>query len=609
VLNNGFFLERLQRRGNFAVRLSRRTAPEAAKEGLKRRFVRAVGQEGHAGGGKDAGLWKIAPTGPGQMKYDAAMATSPDVGERFSSRLAAKADRFVSELLASALENGWRTPEGFLDHFSVEVILEALADEDDLRVRLLVETTGTHEKIAAKKSPTSAAEDVRLALDEGTTTPDVVFGLFDADDWVRLLAAQPMWEFLTDDKFWNADADGSGVFTEALERLCETVHCAIQLHVLREADVVQGVGFERLVQRLEESQLRDIVVSALEAGARQEPFNVSSLLDVVSLEGIIEQATLGRAWNDVVVRFVEEPLGLGTGATAGRRSDRPPVEAEPRPRQRERKSNGAREPKRKRSSRAPEPVAADAVREAPRAEARALTPPESARRRASTSPPRQSAPPPHASSAPPAHAPQASSPQPTRVNSPQPARVSSAPPPRVSSAPPPPSAHVAQHVSMAPVPAPVGRPQSLPPPPPSARGGRAASQAPAPAAQTPSSPPPPNDPSLAQAVARLGRIDRLPARHGEFPGAVIHAIESMYGELATVSDAQQQLAIIRDSFPNDAWRSRAMLALLELLNPGISSASPSIVQESADALSVRLLTEERQLSRQAAQRSARPGTR
>jgi hypothetical protein len=113
----------------------------------------------------------------------------------------------------------------------------------------------------------------------------------------------------------------------------------------------------------------------------------------------------------------------------------------------------------------------------------------------------------------------------------------------------------------------------------------------------------------AQAVARLGRTDRPPARHGELPGAVIPANESMYGDLATVSDAQQQLAIIRDSFPNDAWRSRAMLALLELLNPGISSASPSIVQESADALSVRLLTEERQLSRQAAQRSARPGTR
>jgi hypothetical protein len=90
---------------------------------------------------------------------------------------------------------------------------------------------------------------------------------------------------------------------------------------------------------------------------------------------------------------------------------------------------------------------------------------------------------------------------------------------------------------------------------------------------------------------------------------VIHAIESMYGELATVSDAQQQLAIIRDAFPNDAWRSRAMLALLELLNPGILSASSGIAQESADALSVRLLTEERQLSRQAAQRNARPGTR
>jgi hypothetical protein len=91
---------------------------------------------------------------------------------------------------------------------------------------------------------------------------------------------------------------------------------------------------------------------------------------------------------------------------------------------------------------------------------------------------------------------------------------------------------------------------------------------------------------------------------------VIHAIESMYGELATVSDAQAQLAIIKEAFPNDAWRSRAMLALLELLNPGALASSHEIDRESADALSIRLLTEERQLSRQAAQsRNARPGAR
>ena len=145
----------------------------------------------------------------------------------------------------------------------------------------------------------------------------------------------------------------------------------------------------------------------------------------------------------------------------------------------------------------------------------------------------------------------------------------------------------------------------MPPLPPSARA--AARQVPSVA---PSSPPPPNDPALAQAVARLGRIDRLPPRHNEFPAAVIHAIESMYGELATVSDAQAQLAIIKEAFPNDAWRSRAMLALLELLNPGALAASPEIARESADALSIRLLTEERQLSRQAAQsRHARPGAR
>src|SRR5690606_13342463 len=136
------------------------------------------------------GLWKLTRSleeSSGPLKYDAPMASQSDIDESFSSRLSAKADRLVSELLAPAIEHGWRDAETFLEHLSVERILEALASEDDLRVRLLVETTGTHEKIAAKKSPTSAAEDLRLALDEGTTTPDAVLALFDADDWVRLL--------------------------------------------------------------------------------------------------------------------------------------------------------------------------------------------------------------------------------------------------------------------------------------------------------------------------------------------------------------------------------------------------------------------------------------
>src|SRR5690606_20666834 len=108
------------------------------------------------------------------------------------------------------------------DHFTVETILEALSHDEDLRVRLLVETTGTHEKIAAKKSPTSAAEDVRLALDEGTTTPDAVIALFEADDWVRLLQAKPLWDFLTEDKFWNTEPSDSGAFAEAVDRVSDT---------------------------------------------------------------------------------------------------------------------------------------------------------------------------------------------------------------------------------------------------------------------------------------------------------------------------------------------------------------------------------------------------
>lgn len=491
------------------------------------------------------------------------MATSTE-SERYSSRLAAKADRFVSELLARTLENGWRSADDFFDHFSFESILESLASDDELRVRLLVETTGTHEKIAAKKSVASASEDLTLALDEGTTSRSAIVGLFDADEWVRVLGAKELWEFLVSDRFWNLERRDGDDFGLALERLSEIIYGAIHNDLLSEAQVVGAVGFERLAEDLEEVQLRELVVFALEAGKRNEPFTAESLLDVMSLEAIIEKVSLSRTWSDVVVQHVIQPLELGAGGAAGRhRGARATTESQER---RPRSDNPARrsrrnseEPKSGRREAPPvngsshsAPPERESIRAQPAArETKSLTPPESTRRRSSHPPP---------------------APPPPSLPPPLPPQFRSEPPPKA-------------------------RPQSLPPPPPSARAAAARSNAP-----RPSSAPPParNDAALQGVITRLGRIDRLPSRHSEFPAAVLHAIEAMYGELATVSDAQAQLNIIKDAFPNDLWRARAMLALLELLNPSAMHATPAIANESADALSIRLLTEERQLSRNAA---------
>lgn len=244
------------------------------------------------------------------------MGTSSESGDHYSSQLSSRSDRFVSELFASAVENNWRDAEGFLDHFAVEAILEALASEDELRVRLLVEATGTHEKIAVKKSPMSAAEDLRLALDEGTTTPDAVLALFDADEWVRILGARSLWDFLCEDKFWNTDAQDKNAFTEALERVTETIHRAIQHKVLSETDVVEAVGFERLVAGLDEAQVRELLVSALEAGKDGEVFSAEALLDVFPLEQVLERVSLSFAWSEIVVQHVQQPLELGEGSAA-----------------------------------------------------------------------------------------------------------------------------------------------------------------------------------------------------------------------------------------------------------------------------------------------------
>jgi hypothetical protein len=512
------------------------------------------------------------------------MGTTSDSAERYSSRLATKADRFVSGLFTRTLENGWRDATDFMDHFSLERIVESLAGDEELRVKLLVETTGTHEKIAAKKSPASAAEDLRLALDEGTTTPDVILNLFDADDWVRLLGNKELWEFIVEDKFWNAEVADKPAFTEALERVGETIHCAIHHGLLTETAAVEAIGFERLVQGLEEAQLRELVVFALEAGKRNETFTAESLLDLISLEGIIENVSPARAWSEIVVQHVQQPLELGASGTAPKRSSKPPpasAEVERKPRA---EAKAARSSKRmERPARA---VTRSQSGDAPAESVRKSRPPPPAELTDLDLEARNALP-----------QKQLTAPDAGRRRSSQPVArgVSSVPPPPPPPPTPPPPPPLPEMTSQRPVP--MTRPQSLPPPPPSARAAAARSAPSVP----PAAPPPANDPMLTQAVARLGRIDRLPARHAEFPGAVLHAIEAMYGELATVSDAQEQLNVIRDAFPNDLWRARAMLALLELLNPAAFAASPSIAHESADALSIRLLTEERQLSRNAAQ--------
>jgi hypothetical protein len=80
---------------------------------------------------------------------------------------------------------------------------------------------------------------------------------------------------------------------------------------------------------------------------------------------------------------------------------------------------------------------------------------------------------------------------------------------------------------------------------------------------------------------------------------VLLSIESMYAELLSASTDEARELCIRDSFPNPAQMSSALLALIELLDPSIDINDPVIRDADVDSLIKVVLFEERHRYEQA----------
>ncbi len=189
--------------------------------------------------------------------------------------------------------------------------MQALADADELRARLLVKLANVHERIAAKKSIASATEDLRLALDENVTSPDAVLELFPADDRVRYLKAPLLWRFMFEDKFYlTTPSDGESAHERAVRRLTFLVSCGLEESLLSLQDVVDGIGFEKIAASLPVEELRRVVTRAMQAGRDKLPLDEERLLDVVPLAKLVSFVPLENIWQNVIVQRIAEPYGF-----------------------------------------------------------------------------------------------------------------------------------------------------------------------------------------------------------------------------------------------------------------------------------------------------------
>jgi len=111
--------------------------------------------------------------------------------------------------------------------------------------------------------------------------------------------------------------------------------------------------------------------------------------------------------------------------------------------------------------------------------------------------------------------------------------------------------------------------------------------------------PAPEEEARRRVLEKLAGISRLPPHHEALTTPVLLSIESMYAELLTASTDEARELCIRDSFPNPAQMSSALLALIELLDPSIDINDPVIRDADVDSLIKVVLFEERHRYEQA----------
>lgn len=402
----------------------------------------------------------------------------------FKSELKTGAERYLAQVIVTALSEGWRTPDDFLRHFKPADLMQRLEKAPDLRASILVKAAGVHDRIARKKSTSSAAEDLRIALDEGVTTSSQVLELVPPDDRIRYLERPKLWAFLTEEHFWAANAQTTG--EKAVARMIYLLETAMSESLLTLQDFTDGVTFETISARLPQKELQRVVKYALESGRKKNPVTEESLLEVVPFKDLVGYLPLDHLYKRVLVAKVAQPAGFVAGVS---------------------------------EEAWPEEVHEAPLTEHPKEEAKAE--------------PQKAAKP-----AKPAKA-EAKEPEETVTDD------------------------ELEEV-------PLG----------SVR-------------------PPAEEEARRKVGDRLAAISRLPPRHGDLSTPILLSIESMYAELLTASTDDAREMCIRDSFPNEAHLSTALLALIELLDPSIDVNDPVIRDADADSLIKVVLFEERRRYEQA----------
>ncbi len=232
----------------------------------------------------------------------------------FVSSLEEPRRRFLACVTDHGLEHGLRSCDDFIQHFSPRVIMAAIGEDAELRASLLEQTIGIKKKVGLRKSPTSAGDDLQIALEEGVTTPAAIVALFGADHRARCLDGAELWAYLTEPEFWRAARDSEDAWSMGRDHITYILERALAEHLLTPRDIVEGLTLSLLVHHLPEHVLESVLSATLRQARIHEPFSEEELLDVVPPSVLAEHVPLEEIWDRVVVPHIAERHELAVGS-------------------------------------------------------------------------------------------------------------------------------------------------------------------------------------------------------------------------------------------------------------------------------------------------------
>jgi hypothetical protein len=227
----------------------------------------------------------------------------------FSSKLTIPKEKFLATFIVLSLELGERHPKSFIKHFSPAKIMAALKDHPNKRAGILTPTIGVNEKVALKKSPASAGEDLQIALDEDATDEESIVSVFHPDDRVRHLELTELWDYVTEGRFWDLKKDGKDpeAYKRAQKLVSFCLSFGLELKLMSPLDVVEGISHLRLAQTLPPEEVAKLFAAALSS---EKKFDEPHFVKTVPPDVLVEHVPLNEIWHRVIEDRLAKVHGL-----------------------------------------------------------------------------------------------------------------------------------------------------------------------------------------------------------------------------------------------------------------------------------------------------------